>query len=217
MTSNTTDPTPETFEQALKWATHRVVQETYLLAVDIEEQDTDPTLVFPPSAAIVGASTTKYGVWATALCFLADPNHPRKLDIHHIRSFADDLTSLLLSKRADYGDAALLLHGLAGIRIRLDDKIFRYLNLMSNGKQPEHETVKDTLIDMCGYTVLAHMFEQSWFRLPTSNPAIKAPSVTVEDGSHVGVLTMLANTFGYKHIQEGDWVAYRNIEAAITI
>lgn len=217
MTSNTTDPTPETFEQALKWAAHRVVRQTYLLAVDIEEQDADPTLVFPPSAAIVGMSTTKYGVWATALCFLADPDHPRKLDIHHLRSFADNLTSLLLSKRADYGDAALLLHGLAGIRIRLDDKIFRYLNLMSNSKQPEHETVKDTLIDMCGYTVLAHMFEQSWFRLPAGNPGAQAQSVTMADGSHVGVLTMLAEAFGHKHAREGATVTYRDLKAAVEI
>lgn len=77
-----------------------------------------------------------------------------------------EMTGLLVSKQRDYGHQNILQGGLFGVAIRLSDKIERYANLMNkSGEQPENEPVIDTLLDMVGYSVIAHMLMDGSFTL----------------------------------------------------
>ena len=67
-----------------------------------------------------------------------------------------EITSLLILKNRDYGDASFN-QGIIGNVIHLDDKISRYKNLVYgslNGKKPSFESIDDTLRDIIGYSVL---------------------------------------------------------------
>ena len=42
-----------------------------------------------------------------------------------------------------------------GLGIRMQDKISRFLNLSMNDKEPNHEGLDDTLIDIANYAIMA--------------------------------------------------------------
>ena len=61
---------------------------------------------------------------------------------------------LLISKNKDYSSDNLIVVGPPGIASRLVDKVHRLYNLSSNGNPLNHETIKDTLMDIQNYTHL---------------------------------------------------------------
>lgn len=79
-----------------------------------------------------------------------------------------EMSDLLIRKQRDYGHQNILQGGLFGVAIRLSDKIERYANLM-NQDTPENESVHDTLADMVGYVVIAHMLIEGSFTLELSS------------------------------------------------
>lgn len=76
----------------------------------------------------------------------------------------ETMSRLLVSKQRDYGHQNILQGGLFGVAIRLSDKIERYANLMKQDA-PQNESVTDTLADMVGYVVIAHMLIEDTFTL----------------------------------------------------
>ena len=52
-----------------------------------------------------------------------------------------------------------LLFGIFGVllalSIRMNDKINRMINLLRNNKEPNNESIEDTLIDLANYSVMA--------------------------------------------------------------
>jgi hypothetical protein len=80
----------------------------------------------------------------------------------------ETMSRLLVSKQRDYGHQNILQGGLFGVAIRLSDKIERYANL-TNRDTPENESVHDTLADMVGYVVIAHMLIEDSFTLELSS------------------------------------------------
>ena len=62
-------------------------------------------------------------------------------------------------KMADYGPANLSQTGSLGIIIRMIDKITRLENLSKDGKEPNYESIEDTLIDLYNYSVLLLEFK----------------------------------------------------------
>jgi len=76
------------------------------------------------------------------------------------------LQSLLISKHNDYGNDNLLIFGEVGIIIRVNDKINRIENLFTKDSSV-NESIKDTLLDIAGYSVQAIMIlygnSDKWF------------------------------------------------------
>jgi hypothetical protein len=61
---------------------------------------------------------------------------------------------LLLRKHADYGpkNIAQAPGGpLNGLAVRLHDKVARLGHLLANGAQPNNESLRDTMLDVCNY------------------------------------------------------------------
>ena len=78
-----------------------------------------------------------------------------------IKRICKALENTLLQKNADYGDnaqrAPLLIPRLSAqdaLKVRLSDKIARFIQLEQTGAARVNESLDDTLLDMAGYCVL---------------------------------------------------------------
>ena len=65
---------------------------------------------------------------------------------------------VLLSKHKDYGPTNISLSPggpLNGLRVRMWDKFARINHLIDTGAKPEHESLKDSFLDMANYAIIA--------------------------------------------------------------
>lgn len=75
-----------------------------------------------------------------------------------VRSYARVNTELLLSKHKDYGPTNISRApggALNGLRVRIHDKTARINNLIDSGKDPQHESLRDSFIDLANYALIA--------------------------------------------------------------
>lgn len=71
-----------------------------------------------------------------------------------IKKITDDVTAILLKKNQDYGGASFDL-GLNGNMVHLWDKVNRFRSLLSkDSKNPNFESIEDTLKDIIGYAII---------------------------------------------------------------
>jgi hypothetical protein len=61
---------------------------------------------------------------------------------------------LLDSKQRDYGSANISAFGEKGLVVRMNDKVERLKNLVWKDKNPEHEKVEDTWVDIANYGII---------------------------------------------------------------
>ena len=77
-----------------------------------------------------------------------------------VRDKSEEAVTLLLRKHADYGpnNIALSPFGpLEGLTVRLWDKVARLAHLLKEGKEPDNESIRDTLIDISNYGLIGLM------------------------------------------------------------
>lgn len=78
----------------------------------------------------------------------------------------DSAGNLLLSKHKDYGPTNISLSPggpLNGLRVRMHDKTARINHLIDSGATPEHESLRDSFIDLLNYSAIALMvLDKKW-------------------------------------------------------
>jgi len=77
-----------------------------------------------------------------------------------VQTYFDANMALLVSKHRDYGATNISNApggALNGLRVRIHDKSARINNLIDNNKLPEHESLRDSFIDMANYAIIALM------------------------------------------------------------
>ena len=83
------------------------------------------------------------------------------LSAHHdetILSLIGRMQDTYIRKNTDYGDSFSILYkedGIITVKVRLPDKYRRFMTLQKRERLVKDETIKDTLLDMVGYSVLA--------------------------------------------------------------
>lgn len=77
-----------------------------------------------------------------------------------------DVVAVLCDKQAAYGPNNILAFGLAGIHVRMSDKVARIKNLLSRDEDPSWESLNDSFLDLVGYAVVTHMLHNGTFTLP---------------------------------------------------
>jgi hypothetical protein len=74
--------------------------------------------------------------------------------------------SVLLSKQKDYGPKNISQSpggALNGLRVRMHDKLARINHLIDTGATPEHESLKDSFLDMANYAIIAMLvLDDEW-------------------------------------------------------
>ena len=74
-----------------------------------------------------------------------------------LRAVQDECLELFKKKNHDYGDA-FADFGVAGVLVRINDKIRRSLKVIDNGiLSVDDETLRDTLLDLHNYAGMAVM------------------------------------------------------------
>lgn len=66
--------------------------------------------------------------------------------------------ALLISKHRDYGPKNISQSPggpLNGLRVRMHDKLARINHLIDTGAEPEHESLRDSFIDLANYAMIA--------------------------------------------------------------
>ena len=112
------------------------------------------------------STTSSHGVNAkksTVTTVRSSDEDELTLDLFDIQ---DELAHILLTKHSDYGSKNISDApggALNGIRVRMHDKIARLNNLIDNNKEPKHESIRDTLIDIANYATIAIMvIDDKW-------------------------------------------------------
>lgn len=89
----------------------------------------------------------------------------REFDVN-VRALTDAAADLLISKHRDYGPLNISRSPggpLNGLRVRIWDKLARINNLLDTGATPEHESLRDSFIDLANYSLIAVMvLEGTW-------------------------------------------------------
>lgn len=78
--------------------------------------------------------------------------------------FLGEIVNTVVSKQHDYGHENIAQFGEVGLVVRLADKVARIANLA--GREAQNESLKDSYLDVCGYTVLFRMWRDGTFLLP---------------------------------------------------
>lgn len=79
---------------------------------------------------------------------------------------ADEIVKIVASKQKDYGPnniQASPFGAVKGLTIRLYDKVARLANLSETAKKPEHESLRDTFVDIAGYGIIGLMLLDGTF------------------------------------------------------
>lgn len=77
-----------------------------------------------------------------------------ELEKQHFTDIIESIKELRLSKSNDYG-TSWKIYGLQGVLWQIRSKFIRMLNLTTSGKDPKHESLRDTMIDMANYSIMA--------------------------------------------------------------
>jgi hypothetical protein len=71
-----------------------------------------------------------------------------------------ECSNLLISKQEDYGPLNIANApggALNGLRVRIYDKVARINNLIDESKDPKHESLRDSFLDLANYGIIALM------------------------------------------------------------
>lgn len=71
---------------------------------------------------------------------------------------ASNCLSIMILKNKDYGPNSITNApggALNGLNVRLHDKIERLTNLLTNKKQPNNESIRDTFVDIVNYGIIS--------------------------------------------------------------
>lgn len=88
--------------------------------------------------------------------------------MNSVKDFFNTCYRLFAQKQKDYGMGNIAMNGnkklaLLGIAIRMNDKIQRLLNILSNDLDPENESLEDTLRDISNYGAIGNaVLKDEW-------------------------------------------------------
>ncbi len=75
----------------------------------------------------------------------------------------EEMLTTFIRKHRDYGKGNILDTGELGIIFRVNDKLNRLRNLLSQSKTPENESLDESWQDIGVYAVIAILYRRGWF------------------------------------------------------
>lgn len=82
------------------------------------------------------------------------------------------MVQTVIGKQRMYGHGNIARFGIPGIAIRINDKLERLKNLQKHDGPVLFEPLQDTWLDICGYSVIAVMWEKGWFMLDLDDSSV---------------------------------------------
>lgn len=76
---------------------------------------------------------------------------------------SSEAIALCCAKQRDYGPGNIPAFGELGVLVRLNDKVERLKNLINSGKEPTHESLEDTWVDLINYAMIGIAVRRGWW------------------------------------------------------
>ncbi|HEY8342293.1 MAG TPA: hypothetical protein VIK75_04680 [Calditerricola sp.] len=73
---------------------------------------------------------------------------------------------VMIRKQLDYGSENISVWGLLGIAVRSTDKVMRLKELLTSGREPKNESLRDTFVDLRNYATIGLMLMDGNWGLP---------------------------------------------------
>jgi len=73
---------------------------------------------------------------------------------------------ILIRKQLDYGPDNIRLWGTLGLAVRMTDKVMRLKELMTSGREPQFESIRDTFVDLRNYAEIGLVLMNGHWGLP---------------------------------------------------
>ena len=128
-------------------------REDYLGCRVSERGNTDSNTLF--SGLRIPYRDNKYRLEPNNNLLTTDPLSDFERDVYDLFLVA---RSLLISKHHDYGPTNIANApggALNGLRVRIHDKTARINNLIDSGKNAQHESLRDSFLDLMNYAAIA--------------------------------------------------------------
>jgi len=78
----------------------------------------------------------------------------------------EECDAIMVRKQLDYGPDNITTWGLLGIAVRSTDKVMRLKELLTSGRKPQNESLRDTLVDLRNYATIGLMLMDGVWGLP---------------------------------------------------
>jgi hypothetical protein len=88
---------------------------------------------------------------------------PQFLD-EAFEEISKEMLETFIKKHKDYGKGNILDTGDLGIAFRVNDKLTRLKNLLTNKKKPVNESMEESWMDISVYAIIAVMYLRGWFQ-----------------------------------------------------
>lgn len=110
--------------------------------------------------------------------------------MNHVRYEPYEIVEILANKQAAYGSGNILAFGLAGIHVRVSDKVNRLRNLIDKSRADLSmgslvEPLADSWLDLVGYAVIALMLDKDTFQQPLERDKPTPESIADEAAAEV--------------------------------
>lgn len=89
-----------------------------------------------------------------------------------------EMRRVLLAKQADYGPGNIAKFGELGVLVRASDKVERLTNLLQSGREPNHESLDDSWLDLANYGLIGLLVRRGLWGLPMEQAAVYKPCAT---------------------------------------
>jgi hypothetical protein len=102
-----------------------------------------------------------------------DPNAPPASFEEMWVRISGEAIALCCQKQRDYGPGNIPAFGVLGVLVRLNDKVERLKNLINSNKDPEYESIEDTLLDLVNYSMIGIAVRRGWWTSNSCPPLLE--------------------------------------------
>lgn len=88
---------------------------------------------------------------------------PHSLDEAFLK-VCEEMLSTFVKKHRDYGKENILDTKELGIAFRINDKLNRLKNILTQSRSPQNESLEESWQDIGVYAVIAILYRRGWFK-----------------------------------------------------
>jgi hypothetical protein len=114
---------------------------------------------------LFGLGSSTFQVASSPVHQSADPNKPATFEQALARLNAE-CDRVMIKKQLDYGNLNIAIWDVLGVAVRLTDKVMRLRELISSGRLPQNESIRDTAVDIRNYGLILLMLADGLWGLP---------------------------------------------------
>ena len=114
---------------------------------------------------LFGLGSSTFQVASSPVHQSADPNKPATFEQALARLNAE-CDRVMIKKQLDYGNLNITIWDVLGVAVRLTDKVMRLRELISSGRLPQNESIRDTAVDIRNYGLILLMLADGLWGLP---------------------------------------------------